>query len=73
MKVSELKNMTIPELKKELLELQRESFNLRMQKATGQLTRVHLIDAARKSVARIKTILREKAIVEGQKEGSKHD
>ena len=62
MKMSDFKNMSISELQKELLQLQRELFNLRMQKATGQLTRFHLIQIARKNIARIKTVLREKAM-----------
>lgn len=60
MKMSDIKNMSVSELYKELLELQRELFNLRMQKATGQLTRVHLSRIARKKIAQIKTVLSEK-------------
>ena len=68
MKASEFKKMSISELQKELMELHREVFNLRMQKATGQLTRVHLIKNARKNIARIKTILHEKTIAGEQHE-----
>mgnify|MGYP000722179719 CR=1 FL=1 len=46
---------------KELLDLTREKFNLRMQQGTGQLTTPHLIKAARRNIARVKTILNEKA------------
>ncbi|HCU05602.1 MAG: 50S ribosomal protein L29 [Gammaproteobacteria bacterium GWE2_42_36] len=60
MKTSELKNMSAAELKKELLELCRESFKLRMQKATEQLTKSHLLKNVKKNIARVKTILSEK-------------
>jgi len=61
MKASELREKNIDELKTELEGLLRESFNLRMQKATGQLGQVHQLKDNRRSVARIKTILRQKA------------
>ena len=60
MKASELKEMSIEELNKELFALRREAFNLRMQKATDQLTRPHLVRVARRNIARVKTILQEK-------------
>lgn len=60
MNVSELRSKTVEELKVELLSLKREQFNLRMQKATGQLAKPHLVAQARKDVARIKMIISEK-------------
>jgi len=60
MKVEELRAMSAEELKKELLELLREQFNLRMQKGSGQLTHLHLLKNVRLSIARVKTILTEK-------------
>lgn len=60
MKVRELRGKTTQELNNILLELLREHFNLRMQKGTGQLTRPSQMRAARKDVARIKTVLNEK-------------
>jgi large subunit ribosomal protein L29 len=68
MKVSELKAMSVDELNKELLELRREQFNLRMQKGSGQLTRTHLLKNVKLNIARIKTILTEKA-----KASTKHE
>lgn len=62
MKTNELKKMTKDELEKELNSLLHEQFNLRMQKGTGQLSRPHLLTLARKNIARVKTILREKEI-----------
>ena len=61
MKASELRDKSVDELNKELLELTREKFNLRMQSATGQLAQNHQIKAARRNIARVKTILNEKA------------
>jgi len=61
MKASELREKSVDELKQELLNLTREQFNLRMQKGTGQLARPHQIKAVRRSIARVKTILNEKA------------
>jgi large subunit ribosomal protein L29 len=60
MKASELKAMSKEDLQKELLETRRELFNFRVQKATSQLTRTHLVRNAKKTVARIKTVLKEK-------------
>jgi len=68
MKVSELKAMSIDELNKELQDARREQFNLRMQKGSGQLTRTHLLKSVKLNIARIKTILTEKA-----KAGIKHE
>ena len=61
MNASELKIKSVDELNNELTSLLREGFNLRMQKATGQLTQSHQIKENRRNVARIKTILRQKA------------
>jgi large subunit ribosomal protein L29 len=60
MKASELRGKSPQELKQELLKLRKEQFNLRMQKASGQLGQPHLLGEARRDIARIKTILAEK-------------
>ncbi|MDH5394773.1 MAG: 50S ribosomal protein L29 [Gammaproteobacteria bacterium] len=60
MKANELREKGVEDLNKELLELTREKFNLRMQQGTGQLTQSHQIKAARRNIARVKTILNEK-------------
>jgi len=60
MKVSELKEKNLDELKKDLLDLLREQFNLRMQRANGQLNRHHLLREARKNIARVKMVIDEK-------------
>ncbi len=60
MQTSELRNKTVVELNDELLALRKEQFNLRMQKATGQMTSNHLIKNVRKNIARAKTVLKQK-------------
>ncbi|MEW6354346.1 MAG: 50S ribosomal protein L29 [Pseudomonadota bacterium] len=61
MKASELKQKSIDDLNKELLALTREQFNLRMQKGTGQLTKPSEMKNVRRNIARIKTVLGQKA------------
>ena len=60
MKANDLRDKSVEDLNKELLELTREKFNLRMQQGTGQLTQPHQVKAARRNIARVKTILNEK-------------
>lgn len=60
MKASELREKSVDELNQELMGLLREQFNLRMQRATGQLSKPHLMQDVRKNIARINTILNEK-------------
>lgn len=59
MKAGELRSKSKSELGDELLSLRKEQFNLRMQQATGQLARAHEHRRVRKSIARVKTIIRE--------------
>ncbi|MGF1529630.1 MAG: 50S ribosomal protein L29 [Candidatus Competibacterales bacterium] len=61
MKVNELRQKSDEALRRELLESLREQFNLRMQKATGQLSKPHLFQQVRRKIARIKTLLQERA------------
>ncbi len=60
-KIDDLRSLSIDDLQKELLSLRKEQFKLRMKKANGSLDKTHLITMVRKSVARVKTILTEKA------------
>ena len=60
-KIDELRNLSVEELENELLSLRKEQLNLRMKKASGSLDKTHLITMVRKSVARVKTMLTEKA------------
>ena len=57
MKASDLKTKTPDELKTELLALKREVFNLRFQKASGQLEHTARVRAVRRDIARIQTVL----------------
>jgi large subunit ribosomal protein L29 len=61
MNATEMRNKSAAELREELKSLLREDFNLRMQRATGQLARPHQFQRIRKDIARIKTVLSEKA------------
>jgi len=60
MSTEELETKSINELNKELLELRKEQFNLRMQKGMGESPKPHLHKRVRRDIARIKTILKEK-------------
>ena len=61
MKASELRDMSPQELNEELLKLRKEQFQLRMQKASGQLGQTHLLEETRRDIARIKTVIQEAA------------
>jgi large subunit ribosomal protein L29 len=61
MKVSELREKSVEDLGSELIKAREEQFRLRMQMATGQLGQTHLIKTSRRDIARIKTVLTEKA------------
>ncbi|MDD6088030.1 MAG: 50S ribosomal protein L29 [Desulfovibrionaceae bacterium] len=60
MKASELKKLSADELKAKLAEQRQELFNLRFQHAAAQLEKTSAISAARKDIARILTVLKEK-------------
>lgn len=60
MEASELRSKTVKELNDVLLELLREHFNLRVQKANEQLNRHTQIRLAKRNIARVKTVLNEK-------------
>ena len=59
-KISELKKFDLNKLKESLLKLRKESFNLRFQKASGQLEKTARISVVRKHIARIKTLINQK-------------
>ena len=60
MKVEEIRKKTNDQLKTEMSNLHKESFNLRFQKSSGQLENTSRIFKVRKLIARIKTIMNEK-------------
>ena len=61
MKAQELKTKTVAELQQELEALLKEQFNLRMQLGMKESPRAHNVKNVRRNIARIKTILNEKA------------
>ncbi len=61
MKAQELKTKTPDQLRDDLIALKKEAFNLRFRQATGQLENTARMNAVRKDVARIKTVLTQKA------------
>lgn len=61
MKVEELRGKSSEELRELLKQEQDTSFRLRLQHYTGQLKRVSSLGATRREIARIKTVLRERA------------
>ena len=62
MKANEIRKMSTAELEAKLAELKKDLFFLRMQHATNQLDNPVKINGVKKDIARIKTILREKAL-----------
>jgi large subunit ribosomal protein L29 len=61
MKATDVKTMTADQLGDQLASLKKEQFNLRFQKATGQLEKTARVKEVRRDIARIKTIARQKA------------
>lgn len=59
MKANDLRKQTQEELQKELMNLLRAQFNLRMQRGTGQLSKPSQVKAVRRDIARVKTIMAE--------------
>jgi large subunit ribosomal protein L29 len=56
LKTEELRHMTLDQLEDEFLKLKKEQFNLRFQKATGQLASTSRVRVVRRDIARIKTV-----------------
>jgi large subunit ribosomal protein L29 len=61
MKAVELRAKSVDELNNELIELRRAQFSLRMQLATQQLSKVDQVGKVRRDIARVRTVLAEKA------------
>ena len=64
MKATEVRKMTSAELEKKLLDLKKDLFYLRLQHATNQLDNPVRIAGAKKDIARVKTVLREKEMAQ---------
>jgi large subunit ribosomal protein L29 len=63
MKMSELRSLSDNELNNRLNDSHQEMFNLRFQRVSGQLTNTARVNEVRKTIARIKTLLRERELV----------
>ena len=59
-KLDDLRTMTVDQLDDELLKLKKEQFNLRFQRATGQLENTSRVRTVRRDIARIKTVAQNK-------------
>jgi large subunit ribosomal protein L29 len=62
MKASDARAMTVDQLDDEVLKLKKEQFNLRFQRATGQLENTSRVRVVRRDIARMKTIARQKRL-----------
>ena len=62
MKIGQLRDLTVDELKAKLIELKAELFNLRFQQATNQLDNPMRIVEVKKTIARVSTLLREEEL-----------
>lgn len=68
MKISEIKEQTKEELELKLADVKKNVFNLKFQKATGQLENTRAIPNLKKDIARIVTLIREKELMAGTEE-----
>ena len=68
--LTELKELDLPALVQELKDTKHEALNLRFRNATGQLDNTAEITKARRQIARINTLIREREIAEAEKAAS---
>jgi len=61
MKIGDVRTMTPDQLEDEILKLKKEQFNLRFQRATGQLENTARVRVIRRDIARMKTVARQKS------------
>ena len=61
MKAKEVHSKSDDELKEQIIELRKESFNLRFQRASGQLENTARVREVRRDIARLKTVLKERS------------
>ena len=66
MKVAEARTMDVEKLDEELVKLKKEQFNLRFQRATGQLENTARVRQVRRDIARIKTVAQQKRTAQGK-------
>jgi large subunit ribosomal protein L29 len=67
MSAKELRQKSPADLQKELIELRREQFNLRMARATGQAAKPDQFTKVRRNIARVKTVMAEQRRAAAQK------
>ena len=60
LKTEDLRTMTVDQLDDELVKLKKEQFNLRFQRATGQLENTSRVRQVRRDIARIRTVAQQK-------------
>lgn len=60
---ADIREMSAEELQEQLIKLRKQQFSLRMQRASGQLGQSHLLQIARRDIARVKTVMTERADV----------
>ena len=65
MKVADIRTMTVDQTDDEVLKLKKEQFNLRFQRATGQLENTSRVREVRRDIARLKTIAQQKRAAKG--------
>jgi len=66
MKIKDIRDLGIEELETQILDLKKELFNLRFQHATNQLDNPLRIAEVKKSIARIKTVIRERELTNSE-------
>ena len=67
MKVADIRTMTVDQIDDEVLKLKKEQFNLRFQRATGQLENTGRVRIVRRDIARVKTVAAQKRAAEKSK------
>ena len=70
MNASDLRDKSVDQLKEELSNLKKESFNLRFQSATGQMENTARVREVKRTTARVLTILNEKAAAAAAEQGA---
>lgn len=60
MEINEIRKLSTSDIDKKILETKKELFDLRLKQATGNLDKPHQINKLRKTVAKLKTVLKEK-------------
>jgi large subunit ribosomal protein L29 len=71
MKATDIKTMTVDQIDDEVLKLKKEQFNLRFQRATGQLENTARVREVRRDIARLKTVARQKRMPKAAKTAAK--